>query len=70
MTESYEQAYKDVREFMDHPSIFKAIEFAIKNPEVVYGKDTDECNAVQGGLLDLYFSTSISRAKSLGTQTV
>lgn len=63
----YSKAYKDMREVFDTPCVQKALEFAAHNPEIVYGKDTEEYNAVvHGGYFDLYFSISRSTAEDVG----
>lgn len=63
----YSKAYKDMRDVFDHPCIQKAIEFAAKNPAVVYGKDTQEYKLViDHGFFDLYFSVSLSTAEDAG----
>jgi hypothetical protein len=57
---SYEKAYKEMREVFDDPCVEKALEFAAKNPAVVYGENSIEHEKVAHGFFDLYFSVSRS----------
>jgi hypothetical protein len=63
----YSRAYKDMREVFDTPCIQKALEFATHHPDVVYGKDSPEYNAVvHNGYFDLYFSIRRSTEEDVG----
>lgn len=62
----YSKAYKEMREVFDHPCVEKALEFAAKNPGVVYLEGTPEYEAVRHGFFDLYFSVSRSTASKVG----
>jgi hypothetical protein len=52
---TYKTAYDDVREVLDDPMCQRALYFAHKNPELVYGKDSEEFKRAQGGYFGSYF---------------
>ncbi len=47
----YKKAYYDVRSLLDHMIIQDAIIFAHKNPDVVFGKDSNLSAEVKNGFL-------------------
>lgn len=58
-----------MKEVFETLAVRKALIFAAENPEIVYGKDTEEYNAVfHGGYFDLflYLSTARSTADAEG----
>ena len=64
----YKAAYKDMNEIFETPAVRKALIFAAENPEQVYGKDSEEYNAVvHGGYFSLY--SSIADSNSLSERT-
>jgi len=62
----YEKAYRDMREVFDDPCIQKALKFAAENPITVYGDNSIECQRVNHGFFDLYFSINRSTAEDEG----
>jgi hypothetical protein len=50
----YEKAYWDVREVLDHPVTEKALLFAHRNPDLVYGEGSEEAELVKAGFLSVH----------------
>lgn len=58
----YKTAYKELRQVFDAPHIKKALLFAAKHPELVYGQDSEEYKDVVHGYFSLYCSIADSNS--------
>jgi len=59
----YKKAYQEMKEVFETLAVQKALIFAAKNPKQVYGKDSEEYNAVvHGGYFDLFLYLSTARS--------
>lgn len=62
----YKQCWEEIRDAFNNSCLVKAVEYASKNPELVYGSNTPESDAVINGFFDLYLSVSLSNASDDG----
>lgn len=60
--ERWKKAYYDVRSILDHMIVQEAIMFAHKNPDLVFGKDSNMGGEVKNGFLSCLIQKVFKRS--------